>query len=212
VRAEQGPARSLPSPAMLTLDRLLETAMSRRPDLARMGHQVSQTESMARLAQREAIPNLGIGALLTGGDSQSGTGIGLQVSLPIPLWNRNQGLVEEREAGVRQATLQREAVSLAVRSGVTDALQAYEVASDEEALFENRVLAPARRNQDLLEIAYREGELGLPSLVLLRNQLLDAELGYWDAWLARRLSYTQLEAAVGSFDLDLTNPDVGRVQ
>jgi hypothetical protein len=60
----------------------------------------------------------------------------------------------------------------------------------------------ARHGTGLLETAYREGELDLTSLILLRNQLLDAEVGYWEAWLARRSSFARLEAAVGSADFE----------
>ena len=60
------------------------------------------------------------------------------------------------------------------------------------------MLVPARENQSLLEIAYREGKSDLPTILLLRNQLLEAELDYLDAWLAARTSLANLEAAIGA--------------
>ena len=61
----------------------------------------------------------------------------------------------------------------------------------------------ANANQELLDAAYREGQLDLPSLVLLRNQLFDAEVGYWEAWLARRHSFNRLAAVGGDPEADL---------
>ena len=79
-----------------------------------------------------------------------------------------------------------------------DAYQSYALAAEEARIFENDVLQPARANQQLLETAYREGKIDLPALLLLRNQLLDAELSYWDAWLAHRRSLVALQSATAS--------------
>jgi cobalt-zinc-cadmium efflux system outer membrane protein len=208
IRVADSSDRQLPSASRMRLEDLLVASENRRPDLESRAHYVREAQSLARLAGREALPNLGVGALLSGTESSSGPRIGLQLSLPIPLWNRNQGLVDERRADLRRVTLELEAIELTIRAEVTEAFQDYALAGEEESLLSERVLGPARSNQALLETAYREGEIDLPSLVLLRNQLLDAELGYWDAWLAKRQSYTRLETAIGSFDLDLTDPDL----
>jgi len=77
-------------------------------------------------------------------------------------------------------------------------VQAYRAASEETGIYETSVLEPARKNSQLLETAYRAGKLALPTLLLLRNQLLDAELGYWDAWLTRREALVQLQAAMAT--------------
>jgi cobalt-zinc-cadmium efflux system outer membrane protein len=177
-------------------------AQARRPDVSASARRVAQAETLTRLARREAVPDLGLGALLQREGGALSPRVGLQIELSIPVWNRNQGPVSQREADARRAALEREATLLAVRAEVTDAHQAYLAASEEEAVFADQALAPARRNQELLETAYREGEIDLPSLILLRNQLLDAEIGYGDAWLARRLSFTELEAAVGTTDFE----------
>jgi cobalt-zinc-cadmium efflux system outer membrane protein len=203
VQAIEASPERLPDPSRMAIDRLLAAALTLRPDVRSRVHLLSQSETLARLARREVIPDVGVGALVTGGEAEPSTRVGLRVSLPLPMWNRNQGPIAARDADVRGARLDLEEVELTVRSEVADAYQAYVMASEEEALILERVLEPARRNQELLDVAYREGEIDLPSLVLLRNQLFDAETGYWDAWLARRHSLTRLQAAVGDSGVDL---------
>ena len=60
------------------------------------------------------------------------------------------------------------------------------------------MLEPARQNQGLLDTAYSEGKLDLPSLLLLRNQLLDAELEYWGAWERRQKASIDLRKATAA--------------
>ncbi|MDZ7779587.1 MAG: TolC family protein [Gemmatimonadota bacterium] len=116
---------------------------------------------------------------------------------PVPSWNRNQGTTDAREAALAQSEDLRADVALRVRTEVSDALQAYTSATKEARELEASVLAPARENRGLLEESYRAGKIDLPSLLLLRDQLLDAVLAYWDAWLARRQAWARLRAALG---------------
>ncbi|HEY0995639.1 MAG TPA: TolC family protein [Gemmatimonadaceae bacterium] len=187
-----------PLPSGVAPDSLVTLALARRPDLAARVAATRQAATLASLARREGIPNLRVGAVgeqdRDGGNSR----VGLTVGLGVPLFNRNQGLVAQRQAEARRSALELAATELGVRTDVRDAANAYRAASDEAAVFEASVLEPARRNMPLLEEAYRAGKVPLPTLLLLRNQLLDAELGYWDAWLARREALVALQAATGA--------------
>lgn len=193
-----------PPVAAFDPEALLAAALERRPDLAAAGATVRQVEALTRLARREAIPNLRIAALAEreeeGGPSRIGVGVGLS----LPLWDRNQGPVARRRAQSVQAALALEATEMRVRTEVADAYRSYVVAAQEAAVFEEEVLEPARTNQDLLETAYQAGKIDLAALVLLRNQLLDAELAYWDAWLAQREALVRLQAATGQLAMNRT--------
>lgn len=194
----EGDGASLPATDTLDPSRLLATALEQRPDLAASTAGVDQAASLSRLAGRAAIPNLRIGLLAEREAAGSEPRFGIGVGVGLPVWNRNQGVRDQRRAEVRQAELSRSAVVLRVRAEVADAYRSYVFATEEEAAFSEQVRGPARENQSMLETAYQAGKLGLPELLLLRNQLLDAELGYWDAWLARRAAFTRLQAATGA--------------
>ena len=189
--------------ASLQPDSLVQLALERRPDLAARSATVAQLEASTRLARREAIPNIEISSLIEREEASGETRFGIGVGLPFPIWNRNQGTAASLRAQAQQAGWSRQAVELRVRTEVADAYQAYVTASEEATIFERDVLQPAQQNQRLLEIAYREGKIDLPALLLLRNQLLDAELSYWDAWLARRESLVELESATASIGAGL---------
>ena len=73
----------------------------------------------------------------------------------------------------------------------------YTAAAAQVEVLESTVLVPARENRQLLEAAYREGKVGLPVLLLIRNQVIDAEQEYWSAWLAEREALAALAAATG---------------
>ena len=198
-----GPAAA----AALDADSLVALALARRPDLAAASAAVREAEAQTSLARREAIPNLRVGAFAERNQGEDSPRIGPAIGLSLPFLNRSQGVVDARRAEARQAQLERQATALRVRTEVATAVRAYQTASGELAVFESSVREPARQNSALLETAFNAGKIALPTLLLLRNQLLDAELGYWDAWLARRAALVELDAASGALAIPAASAD-----
>ncbi|MBX9929011.1 MAG: TolC family protein [Gemmatimonadaceae bacterium] len=187
-----------PSLPHLDIDSLTALALARRPDLAATVTAVRESESLIALSRRAALPNLRFGVLAERNPGENRTRVGPAVGLSLPFFNRSQGLVAQRRAEARQALFLRDAVRLQVRTDIATAVRALTAANAEVAVFEASVRQPARANSALLEAAFRAGKIALPTLLLLRNQLLDAELGYWQAWFARQEALTLLDAASGA--------------
>ncbi|MBI2795287.1 MAG: TolC family protein [Gemmatimonadetes bacterium] len=180
-----------------SVDALTASAITRRPDLLARDAAVARAAAEVSLAGREAFPNL-IARLttegaVTGGSTVPRVGIGLAV----PILNRNGGAIDARGAAHRQLQRDRASTVQRIRAEVEAAVRAYVAATTEVELLESTVLLPARENRQLLEAAYREGKVGLPVLLLIRNQVIDAEQAYWSAWLAEREALAALAAATG---------------
>lgn len=196
---------------LIDVDSLTAVAVTQRPDLSERVAALRQANAQVGAARREGLPNL----LLRGTSEPNATGSGRAlrpgVGLTLPIFNRNQGEVAARQAGARQAELDRAALLTRVRAEVESAVATYQSAATEVEVLEATVLGPARQNRQLLEIAYREGEVGLPVLLLIRNQVIDAELAYWSAWLAERAARAVLDEVTGLNISELPNapPDGG---
>lgn len=188
-------ANQLITTAPLNVDSLTAVALTRRPDLAERAAAVRQTRADVGLARREAFPNLLLRAASEQMERTEGREIRPGLGLTVPLFNRNQGEVQARRAAEQQAMLAMEAVATQIRAQVARAVASYETAASEREVLATTVLAPARENRRLLEIAYREGKVGIAELLLISNQVFDAELEFWDAWLAEREARADLAEA-----------------
>lgn len=181
-----------------SVDSLVGIALSRRPDLVASEAAVREAAAQVSLARREAFPNLLLRAVSEPSSERTEArelrpGLGLT----IPMFNLNRGEIQARRAAARQMELLRSSVVARARAEVSRAVASYRTASTEKAVLEATVLSPARENRRLLEIAFREGKVGLPVLLLIRNQVIDAELEYWEAWLAEREALADLTEATG---------------
>ena len=187
-----GSSDSLPAASLTAL------ALSRRPDLVERAAATRQALALASVARREAFPNLQLRASSEQLEGGEGRVLRPGIGITLPAFNRNQGEVEARRAEARQAELERAALVAGIRADVGRAAAAYSTAAAEVRVLDETVLAPARENRRLLEIAYRAGKVGLPVLLLIRNQVIDAELEYWDAWLAAHEALADLAATTGA--------------
>lgn len=187
-----------------TLRDYVELALSARPDLRALEHDVERARQEERLVRREALPNLRIAGLATREDPLGDPALGVAFGLSLPLFNRNQGQADRRRAEISEVEHLRRAAELRVQTEVENALRLLESAERETALLEAELLGPIQENQRLLDTAYREGKMDLANLLLLRNQLLDAELSYWDAWERRERARIGLESATGTILAGIT--------
>jgi len=201
-------APRLDTAAVLDLDALTEHALRRRPDVRERTAALRQTRGQLSLARREALPNPVLGGIVerpAGESARLRPGIGFT----LPFLNRNQGERQALRLAIRQAELAEAALMATVRAEVASAVTTYQSALREAEVLQSTVLAPARQNRQLVEIAYREGKVGLPVLLLIQNQAIDAELDYWSAWLAAREALATLAESTAQ-NIEGLSPNASR--
>lgn len=87
----------------LTLPQLLEKSMENRPEIKEAQSIQTQHQLRYSLARKEAIPNLTGGAVYDQNGSYVRNYTGVSVGIQIPLFNRNQGRIQESKIGMAQA-------------------------------------------------------------------------------------------------------------
>jgi cobalt-zinc-cadmium efflux system outer membrane protein len=93
-----------PLPAA-TLPQLVERSMENRPEIKAAQSIQSQSQLRYSLERKEAIPNLMAGAVYDQAGSYVPNYSGVSFGLQLPLFNRNQGRIQEAKAGMAQANV-----------------------------------------------------------------------------------------------------------
>lgn len=177
-------------------DHLLQMALENRPDLQAAVTEQQRVAAETALTRRLIVPNPTLQAFYRreeGGQTITGGAL----SFPLPLFDRKQAELTQLAGRAGQARYERQGTELRIQQEVRDALRSYEAAREEVAVFEIAVLDRAAENFQLIETAYREGKIDLFQVVVVQNDLVNAQLSYadslWDYWAA----HTALERAVG---------------
>lgn len=186
------PGAALPPLQVATLG---ASALAARPDLLAARTEVRRAETATRLqrALRRPLPTFGAGYKEDAGIKAFVFG----VTVPLPVFNQNQGgfaraLAEQRVASSRAASVERQ-----VGLEVQQAVNAVEVNRERVAYIEREFLKNAREARDIILASYRLGSANLIDLLDAQRAFRDTLRTYNRALYEQRVSLIELGAAVG---------------
>ena len=173
-----------PAPAFLW-DDTLEWLLGNSPEMQIAMTSVSRAQWAINRARAEPIPNLNIQASIQR-DNGTKANIGnLQMTMPIPIYNRNQGTVYAAHAELRRAQAETERVQLALRDRLAEAFRRYRNALQQTERYKEQIVPRAQESLSLITEGYRRGELTF-------LQVLFAQRTYFQTNIAYVESLTQL--------------------
>lgn len=164
------------------------------------------SRSIANMSRQEvqAIPNL-ITSLGAGYDNGTGSQmINVDVGIPLPLFNRNQGNISAAQAEYCRACQEVRRIELSIQSDLAAAARQYDSASVTVERMEKTILPKAKQTLELSEKAYSAGEFGFLEVLIARRTFFDSNLQYNDALLALAESKSLIDGMLLIGGLDAT--------
>jgi len=197
VGTEPEPAGELiAKPLQIDMEKLLDVARAKRPDLKAATTEVARLQTEAALNARLVLPNPTVGTFI-GHEQNTERFAGVTLALPLPLFNRRQGEASIIAGRLAIARNKLRAVEMNLEHEVRDAHGKYTAALRALTISQENIVAPARESFNLLEAAFSAGKLDLLSLSVAERQSFDAQMGYLDAWFNYAAAKTSLDLAVG---------------
>ncbi|HEX7190534.1 MAG TPA: TolC family protein [Thermoanaerobaculia bacterium] len=170
------------------------TALTRRPDLLAARLAFEQSDAALRLAIAQSRPDP-VAGLYTQQRSY-----GANVTLPLPIFDRNQGDIARARAQKEAAAAQVTALEAQVRTEVRTALGQYRASKRIVEQIEADLIPSAGTARDTAAYVYRTHASTLLEFLDAERAYNDAMDSYFDAQAATRTAAFQLEAAMGEND------------
>lgn len=181
-------------------------ALERRPEILATRKRVEAADAEVRLASAQAIPDVRLGATYTreeGANAVLGANAFLgTITLPLPVFQRNQGERERTRAAAERARAELRAVEAEVSSEVAQAAREAERARRTLALYDESVLRAQEESLVLLRRMFEAGKVRPAEVILLQRELLEGRLGYVDARAELATADARLRTALGLPILD----------
>ena len=191
-------------PAAPELEALLAAARANNFEIRMRQAELAQQGFKVSLAKNEAYPSVALGPYVSqerAGDREQQVGIG--ISMPMPLWNRNQGNVETAVARQKQAEISMYVTQRAIERQVVEKALMYQTKLTDVAKWRPESVAEFRKTAELADRHYRFGAVPIATYVELQRQYLDA---------VETLLETRREALEARQQLDLlTGQDINAV-
>ena len=175
-----------------------------RPDIQAALHRVNAAGQSVDLAKARKWEDISAGVMVDRGRRmdepmglQDETMIGVKVSIPLPLWNKNQGDIAETTAMRSRAEAEVQALRLKAGSEVASARK--EMDRLLPFIIENtaQLLPLARQQIERVRETYTNNKASLQDLLRARDQLLMVEMDRVNALRDFHLARVRWKAALG---------------
>jgi len=186
-------------PLVVTIDELQAKALQNRPDLRAAVLGVTAANSQYSLAKANGKQD----PTLSGNYSHANgiSGATWSFSIPLAIFDRNQGNIAQTRIAIRQAEEQQKAASGQVLTDVKDAYEGMQESARVAQLYKSTYLEVAQRSRDISEYAYRRGAAALLDFLDAERSYRATQLAYRQAVAAYLTALEQLRQAVGTRDL-----------
>lgn len=186
----------LPPDAERLLARLEQTA-----ELRQAAAQIEQNEAELGAEKALRIPDLtvSLGSQYDRAERERVNVVGL--SLPLPLFDRNQGNVLAAARRADQARDLRNAVELRLRSETRSALNQWATAMDEVGAYDRTILPAARQAVDTATRGFERGKFGFIEVLDAQRTLISAREQYLAALAAASDARARVERVYGDLDI-----------
>lgn len=156
-------------PGNIQWDECLNRLLSISPEIAAAVANVDRAYAALARARHEPIPNLRFqgGVMQDQGIGGKTDGI-VQLLLPLPIWDRNQGGIRQAESELMAAEQAVHQLELDLQNRLAPVFERYSTARNQMHRFRERILPDAQESLSLVRRGYEAGEF--PFLTLLAAQ------------------------------------------
>ena len=186
-------------PLVVAIEELQAKALQNRPDLRAAVLGVTAANSQYSLAKANAKEDPTISANYSHANGISGAT--WSFSIPLAIFDRNQGNIAQTRIAIRQAEEQQKGAGGQVLTDVRDAYEAIEESARIAQLYKSTYLEIAQKSRDISEYAYRRGAATLLDFLDAERSYRATQLAYRQAVAAYLTALEQLRQAVGTRDL-----------
>ncbi|MEQ1638054.1 MAG: TolC family protein [Methylococcales bacterium] len=191
-------SKATPNITEATQEQVVKQALEKRPDLQAARIRIAQAQKMLVLANRLTIPDVTVSAYYQRdpGNYFTDSG-GVGISLPLPLFYRQEGEISQARIGVSSAELALAQTEQSIRSDVMKAMAAWKSADAIAQRFELLVVKRIESLRKEQEFAYENGAIGLLDLIDAERNYKAMMLDYYTALANRSNAWADLLMAYG---------------
>ncbi|RMF40852.1 MAG: TolC family protein [Planctomycetota bacterium] len=186
----------------------LARILAESPEVAAAGAALEAARWGVQRARAQVVPDINVQAIVQDDRATGSSNGNLQVSLPVPLWNRNQGGIRQARANVLLAQQRFDRIQLDLQQRLAVEFQTYANARNQVQQFggPDGILSKSEQSMELLRSGYEAGEFSLIELLTAQQIYIQNHLSYLDALESMAVAAVRIRGMLlhGSLSTDVT--------
>jgi cobalt-zinc-cadmium efflux system outer membrane protein len=171
-----------------SLCRLLEES----PQVQAARAHVVHDQIMVRRERVQPVPDVTIQANTGHNYETNNTVAALQVGIALPVFDRNQGTIQQARADLSRSNAEVTRLELQLRQRLAEVFAQYQTARQTAELYREVNVPRAQEALEVQEEMYRQRRLPWPRVVSMRRDVLTIRLEYIQSLLEQRRAETQI--------------------
>jgi cobalt-zinc-cadmium efflux system outer membrane protein len=187
---------------------LKQLGREQRPDVKALEAEKGRGDADIVLAEAERVPNLTAGFFYMHERRTDATGtedekvrdnlLGIRLSMPIPVFDKNQAGVQEARAKKSSSESRLLAAARNADRQIETAYARYLNSEKILSLYKTDIIPQLEENLKLTQEAYRLGEVGILAVIQEQKKFFEVSDGYLTALYDRQSALVKLEAATAT--------------
>lgn len=195
-----GDPKALPSE--LDWEETLARITTLSPEMAAAMAELSRSRRALTRARVEPIPDVNTQFTVQYDNSSDFTVAGIQATIPLPIWNKNQGGIRQAQAEISVASQNIDRVALDLKNRLASTFREYANARTQAETYANEILPRAVKTFDLVQRGYSLGEVGYLDLLTAQKTYMQTNLAYLDSLGSLWQNYTKIDGLLLEGSLD----------
>jgi cobalt-zinc-cadmium efflux system outer membrane protein len=183
-----------PLPDLADLERQLETS----PLMVQYVAENERRRRVVNLEKARGLPDLDIGIGARYLRESQDTALVVGISLPLPLFDRNQGAIAAARSRQAQARAEQRSALLRTKIALNEAWQEMNVARAEAQVLAEEMIPASRQVLESAEYGYRAGKFGILEVLDAQRHLVDSQERHLLALVALYRAATDIQRLLGS--------------
>lgn len=167
-------------PDLPTLEKL-QASLPQNPDLARWATEVEQRRASLALARAGRVPDVTAAAGVRWFNEDSGHAFVAGLSVPLPLFDRNQGALREASVLLLKAEREQHAAEVRAQTALVAAHQALASARTKALALKEEMLPRAAQVLEATRAGYAQGKFTYLDVLEAQRSFCDAKAAHLDA-------------------------------
>ena len=177
----------------------IQSLISQNPDIARWETEIAKARAAIKLNDANAIPDVTLGAGPRYFNETNDNALVMGISMPIPLFNRNQGERLEARHNLSKAEEQRKAAHIKVLMDLAQAYQELSSAYLSAAALKENALPGAQSAFDAAQEGYREGKFSYLQVIDAQRTFFEIKRQYVTALADYHKAKANIERLIGDY-------------
>lgn len=176
----------------------LRARLAGNPDVARWTSELDLAQAVLAQERAARLPDMTLAAGVRRASETDSYTLVAGVSVPLPIFDGNQGRIREAEALFGKAEQQRRAAEVKAATELTAAHQSLAAATNHVAAMKNDVLPRVKAVLETVQTGYLQGKYSYLDVLEAQRTRVESQTEYLDALLSVRTGLADLERAVGA--------------